>query len=105
MILKNADCKQESINELQRLMAIAPAYIKSKIKKELNFLKAGIRGEEESGYLIDFDLGKSKNTFIIHDIRFEFEGRVAQIDHLLIHRSLNIYVIETKHFNAGIKIS
>ena len=105
MILKNADSKQESINELQRLIAIAPANLKPKIEKELNFLKAGMKGEQEAAYLIDFALEKSKNTIIIHDVRFEFEGRVAKIDHLLIHRSLNVYVIETKHFNSGIKIS
>ena len=90
MILKNADSKQDSIKELQRLIAIAPANLKLKIEKELNFLKAGVKGEQEAAYLMDFALEKSKNTIIIHDVRFEFEGRAAQIDHLLIHRSLNI---------------
>ena len=105
MILKNADDKEEQINALQYLISIAPPSIKSKIEQELRFVRAGIKGEQETAYLIDFNLGKSKNSFVIHDLRLEFKGRVAQIDHLLFHRTLNIYVIETKHFNSGIKIN
>lgn len=105
MILKNADDKVGQINELQRLISIALPSIKPKIEQELRFLRAGIKGEQEVAYLIDFNLGKSKNSFVIHDLRFEFKGRVAQIDHLLIHRTLNVYVIETKHFNSGIKVN
>lgn len=105
MILKNADDKEGQINELLRLISMAPQSIKPKIEQELRFLRAGIKGEQEVAYLIDFNLGKSKNSFVIHDLRFEFKGRVAQIDHLLIHRTLNVYVIETKHFNSGIKVN
>lgn len=105
MILKNADDKEAQINELLRLISIAPPLIKPKIEQQLRFLRAGIKGEQEVAYLIDFNLGKSKNSFVIHDLRFEFKGRVAQIDHLLIHRTLNVYVIETKNFNSGIKVN
>ena len=40
----------------------------------------------------------------IHDLRLEVNGRVAQIDHLLVNRTMTFYVFETKHFHAGIKI-
>jgi len=40
---------------------------------------------------------------LLHDIRLEVNGRVAQIDHILLDRTLVAYILETKHFNAGIK--
>ena len=105
MILKNADSRERDIEELERLIMIAPADRKSKIEQELRFLRAGINGENESAYLIDFDYKDAENTVVIHDLRLEINGRVAQIDHLLIHRTLNCFVLETKHFHAGIQIT
>lgn len=105
MILKQADSKQAQIDKLNHLITIAPSTTKSKIESELRMLSAGIKGEEEVAYHLDFNLKHSKNTFIINDLRLEHGGRVAQIDHLVVHRSLNIYVLETKHFHSGIKIS
>ncbi len=67
--------------------------------------KAGLKGEAESAYLIDFDFAQSKNWVVIHDLRLEHAGRVAQIDHLLINRWLDFYVLESKHFHAGLKIT
>ncbi len=72
---------------------------------ELRRGKAGLKGEKESAYLIDFDFGKSPNWAVIHDLRLVYEGRTAQIDHLLINRWMDVYVLETKHFHSGIKIT
>lgn len=105
MILKNADSRERDIEELERLIKIAPADRKSKVEQELRFLRAGIKGENESAYLIDFDFKDAERTVVIHDLRLEINGRVAQIDHLIIHRTLNCFVLETKHFHAGIKIT
>lgn len=105
MILKNTDNKDSSIAALEGLIATAPAPLKSTLEQELRILRAGIKGEQESAYLIDFDYGESKNNMVIHDLRIEAKGRVAQIDHLIINRLLDVLVLETKHFHAGIKIS
>lgn len=42
---------------------------------------------------------------MIHDLRIEHRGRVAQIDHLLINRVLDIFVLESKNYYYGVKIS
>lgn len=104
MILKHADSKAPQIAELERLLTIAPSDHRPKIEQELRILQAGIKGEKEAAYFIDFDLKDSKNTAVIHDLRLEINGRVAQIDHLLIHRTMVFFVLETKHFHAGLKI-
>jgi len=104
VILKQADTKGPQIEELERLLAIAPAETKGKIEQEMRMLRAGQKGEAEAAYLIDFDLKDSERTAVIHDLRLEINGRVAQIDHLLINRTMKFFVLETKHFHAGIKI-
>lgn len=72
---------------------------------ELRNRKAGLRAERESAYLIDHDFAESKNWAVIHDLRLEHGQRVAQIDHLLINRWLQVYVLETKGFHDGVKIN
>lgn len=42
---------------------------------------------------------------MIHDLRLEHRGLVAQIDHLVLNRFLDIYVLETKNYFFGIKIT
>lgn len=75
------------------------------VARELKTLRAGERGEQDSAYFLDFAYGNSKNWALIHDLRLEWKGRVAQIDHLAINRFLEVYVLETKNFFYGIKIN
>ncbi len=105
MILKPYRGKDADINELEALLAAATAGDKPRIEQELWRVRAGNKGEKESAYYIDFDCGPSQNRVVLHDLRFEINGRVAQIDHLMINRLLDVYVFETKHFNSGIKIT
>lgn len=105
MLLKAADDKSKQIQQLEDLLAVAPTAKKSLLEQELRNLRAGIKGEQEAAYLINFDLEKSQNTVVIHDLRLEIDGRIAQIDHLLIHRTLNVFVLETKHLHAGMRIT
>lgn len=105
MILKHFKPRDSAIAELERLLAVAPPSTRPKIEQELRLVRAGDKGERESAYLIDFECAASKNRVVFHDLRFEVNGRVAQIDHLMINRFLDVYVFETKHFHAGIKIT
>jgi len=74
------------------------------VERELAALRKGHKGEKDAAYLIDFDFGKSGNWAVLHDLRFETSGLVAQIDHLLINRFLDFYVLESKNFANGVKI-
>lgn len=107
MIIKNADDKREALATLEQLLhhpGITSTQQKA-IQKELSMLRSGIKGENEAAYQIDFDFKDSQYSIVIHDLRLEINGRVAQIDHLLISRGLITFVLETKHFNAGLKIN
>ena len=49
--------------------------------------------------------GESTNWMIIHDLRLEHAGSVAQIDHLIINRFMDMWVCESKNFSEGIAIN
>lgn len=106
MIIKSRDPKDKDIAELDALLKQAGASGKRfLIERELRAMKAGIAGEEDCAYYINFYFGKSDNWCVIHDLRIEHEGSVAQIDHLLINRLFEIYVIESKNFSYEVAIN
>lgn len=107
MILKETDNKDTQLAELEAFLASPgiPTALRGQIEREFKFLRAGIKGERESAYDIDFYSGASKNRIVIHDLRIEHNGRVAQIDHLVLNRLLEVYVLETKHFTEGVSIN
>jgi hypothetical protein len=106
MIIKRRDSKESDIKELTSLLSLPlPENKKFLIERELRFLKSGEKGEKDSAYFIDFSFGPSERWAVIHDLRLEHRDRVAQIDHLLINRFLDVYILETKNFSYGVKIT
>lgn len=104
MIFKQKDSLDGQIQELeQALQKTAPGFERQRVEKELALLHAGLKGEQEAAYHIDFHLKDNQNWAVIHDIRLDWNGRVAQIDHLLIDRFLEIYVVESKSFRTKIR--
>lgn len=106
MILKNKDDRTSDIQELNRLLTFD---LSNKqrflIEREIKCLMSGNTGENSSAYYLDFRFKQTKNWALIHDLRIEHRGLVAQIDHLLINRFLEIYVLESKNYFYGIKIT
>lgn len=106
MIIKEKDDSKDVLHRLDELKKISlSAKQRFLVDREIKMFAAGVRGEKTSAYFLDFEWGNSENWGIIHDLRIEHEGRIAQIDHLLINRYLEIYVLETKNFSYGVKIN
>ena len=105
MLIKQADDQSQLFEQLERLAGTGNSAEAKRATDELRRRRSGLKGESESAYLIDFDYAKSANWAVIHDLRIEHEGRVAQIDHLLLNRWMEVYVLESKHFHAGVKIT
>ncbi|HEY9193982.1 MAG TPA: nuclease-related domain-containing protein, partial [Methyloversatilis sp.] len=107
MIIKEADDRTPAIQWLQALLfrPDCKTDTKKRIEQEIRNIQAGARGEEEAAYEMKVHWGESRNWAIIHDLRIEHGGLVAQIDHLLINRFLEIWVCESKHFTEGIGIN
>jgi hypothetical protein len=107
MLIKSADSKELQITILQNLLVHdrVSAEKKQQIDRELRSLSIGIATERKAAFEIDFYFTPSKNVFVIHDLRLEVGGRVAQIDHLLMNRAFEVYVLETKTFSTGLSIN
>jgi hypothetical protein len=106
MLLKSKDGRQEDIRELNRLLTQKiTAKQRFYIERELKCLVSGERNEQNSAYYLDFRYKDSQNWAMIHDLRIEHRDRVAQIDHLLINRFLDIYILESKNYYYGVKIT
>jgi hypothetical protein len=106
MLIKERDNHESEILELQRLLACKITdRQRFLIEREIRCLNSGLRGEDNSAYYIDFRFKDSRNCAIIHDLRLEYKGFAAQIDHLLINRLLDVYVLESKNYTHGIKIT
>ncbi len=107
MLIKAADDKQPQIDALEALLARpdVDGPTRRRIEQEIRAIRAGASGERDAAYEIEFHLGANKNQMTIHDLRIEVDGRVAQIDHLIINRLLDIWVCESKHFAEGVAIN
>ena len=106
MLIKTADDRSAELARLEAAIALAnEPRARKRLQADLAIRKAGLKGEAESTYHIDFHFAQSPNWAVIHDLRIEYGGRVAQVDHLLVNRWLEIYVLETKHFHSGLKIT
>ena len=106
MIIKPMDSKQDEIKELSSLLdeKITPNQ-RFQIERELKAIRSGVLGEKDAAYYINFYFGESKNWAVIHDLRIEYEDQVAQIDHILMNRMFEIYVLESKNYSYKITIT
>ena len=106
MLIKAADDKQPTIDALEALLARpdVDAPTRRRIEQEIRAVRAGAAGERDAAYEIEFHYGANPNRMTIHDLRLEVDGRVAQIDHLIIDRLLGIWVCESKHFVEGVAV-
>ncbi|BBE50682.1 hypothetical protein OYT1_ch1122 [Ferriphaselus amnicola] len=107
MLIKKPDDKTRDMEFLKGLAARpdVSADVRKNIEQEIRYMQSGMRGEAEAAYEMDFHFGASKNWMLIHDLRIECEGRVAQIDHLMLNRFMEIYVCESKRFSEGVGIN
>jgi hypothetical protein len=106
MIIKPAEGRLRDVDALNELLARpdVDADLRKRIQTELRRVQAGARGERDAAYEIDFHYAASPNVMLIHDLRLEVDGRVAQIDHLIIDRLVEICVLESKHFSEGVAV-
>src|SRR5690606_40283456 len=104
MLIKAADDQSALLDDLERRAAGNGADAKQ-ATRELRIRRAGIKGERDSAYLIDFHFAEAPNWAIMHDLRIQHGNRDAQIDHLLINRSPAVYVLEDEDFHSLINIT
>jgi hypothetical protein len=107
MLLKSADDKSKRVHLLQDLQQSLQLDARQRewLKEELDRLRKGIAGEREAAHYLDSFLADGKNTVLMHDLRFEVDGHVAQIDHMWITRDSTFVLFETKNFSGNLRIN
>lgn len=105
MILKHIDDKSKQLETLRGLLVNSKSETQKKlINADLKRVESGYQAEKENAYYLDFVFEKSKNVLLLHDIRLEHNGRVAQFDHILISR-FGIELLETKSAKGTMTIN
>lgn len=106
MLIKNKELIEEEIYQLKDLLKQELSlHQKFLVERELQILQSGINGELNSTHFLNFYYQDSPDWAVIHDLRIENNGDAARYDHLLINRRFNFYVIESKNFSYGLKIT
>ena len=107
MLIKSADNKSKRLTLLQDLQNSPRLddWQKKRLDEELLMVRRGIQGEKNAAHYLDNHFIDGKNHAVIHDLRLEVDGEVAQIDHLLVSRLLHFYLLETKNFGGDLTIS
>jgi hypothetical protein len=107
MLIKSADDKSKRLALLQDLQksSLLDARQKEWLRVELRNLSAGIRGEREAAFHLDGHYKDGQNNVLLHDLRFQIDGEVAQIDHLVINRTGYMVLIETKNYSGDLEVN
>jgi hypothetical protein len=107
MLLKTTDEKSGDLRALEALLdrSDVDARQRRAIQDELWAIRLGAKSEADAADQLDFDLVGSKHWAVIHDLRIDLDGRVAQIDHLVISRLLEVFVCESKSYTGGVKVN
>ena len=107
MPLKAADDKSKRVKLLEDLQRVPSLCFSQKdwLRIELSNLKKGIAGERDAAYYIDHYFDKGGNHVVLHDLRFVIDDEVTQIDHLVIARGGNLYLMETKNYACNLIIN
>lgn len=99
MILKHADDRSGDIAQLELLLGTAPERLRDRIRRQIANIRAGSAGERDAAHFLNREFGTSALIAIVHDLRIELNGDIAQIDHLVIHRvQATAWVLETKNY-------
>lgn len=101
VFFKDSSEAERQLTDLLQFRESAPVALHPEIDRELRLLEAGVSGEKQ----VRFELRNSHiPMLVLQDLRFEFDGRSAQIDYIILTRKHN-YVIECKNLYGDIEIT
>ncbi len=75
------------------------------IERELKNLNPAENGGLNAAHLFNFYCADSPQWAVIHDLRIESNGVATQIDHMLINRFFEIFLLDSKNYCYNLKIA
>ena len=104
MLYKEIDSKEKEIYQLKTLILQSQnPKQKNLIKTDLARVVNGYKAEKDNAYYIGFRFKESPRSILLHGVRIEHEGKVAEIDHIIINR-FGIEILENKNFTGTLTI-
>ncbi len=107
MIIKPPDDRSKRLRLLEDLRNSDRLDDRQKdwLRNEYRRLAPGLAGELDAVHYIDSAYRDGPNHAVLHDLRLEVDGHVAQIDHLIVNRFLMFFLLETKTYNGSLEIN
>lgn len=107
MLIKEPDDKSKRLKLLRELQKSdrLETHQKNWLRDELRKLQPGVTGERDAAHYLDLSFSDSKNHAVLHDLRLEADDQSAQIDHLVVDRTLAFFLLETKTYNGSLHIN
>jgi hypothetical protein len=107
MLIKSADDYKKRLKLLEELRNSDRLDERQKewLQKEIWRVAPGLAGERDAAHYLDMTFGAGKNNALLHDLRLEADGLVAQIDHLIVTRTFTFFLLETKTFRGSLHIN
>lgn len=106
MIVKKMDEYAAELATIERLLLSDPTPdVAAALQQERSAILGTLQHKRDAAYHLDFYFTATPDWVVIHDLRLEMGDETATFDHLLINRELDIYVIETKHYNTKVRIN
>lgn len=106
MLIKKKEFIEENIRELTDLLSQDFSLNqKFLIERELRLLQSLLTGQPNSTHFLEFYYKDNRDWALLHDLKIENNGYAARFDHILINRSFKFFVLESKNFSYGVKIT
>lgn len=107
MIIKSPDDRSKRLRLLEELRKSDRLDDRQKdwLRSEYRRFAPGLAGELDAVHYIDSEYRDGPNHAVLHDLRLEVDGHVAQIDHLVVNRFLMFFLLETKTYNGSLEIN
>jgi len=107
MLIKSPDDKKRRLRLLEELRRSDRLDERQKdwLRNEYWRLAQGTSGERDAAHYLDMTFSESKNHAVLHDLRLEADGQIAQIDHLVVNRMLYFFLLETKTYSGSLHIN
>ena len=66
--------------------------------------RAGHEAEKQMAFYLRRAFGDDLHVHVLHNLRFEHQGEVAQLDHLILHRS-GAVIVESKSVTSSVRVN
>jgi len=106
VLIKVADDRSKRLKLLEELQKVEHLNFPQRdwLRQQLRCLSPDFAKTREAAHYLDVVFATSKSHALLHDLRLEAGGQVADIDHLVFDQTLTFFLLETKTYKGSLHI-